>query len=114
MRSSKQKSAKGEFILEQDSEHDQAQEKLNKLKEISMKIDSGRKKSLDASSRNSGSPDKRMILTGDDAPFRKSLLGSENGENSIRIEQNDEPEQQQKPQPETIKESNDEEELEEA
>ena len=86
MRSSKQRSAKGEFILEQDSEHDQAQEKLNKLKEISMKIDSGRKKSLDTNSRNSGSPDKRFILTGDDTPFRKSVVGSDNGENSIKIE----------------------------
>ena len=79
MRSSKERSTKGEFILEQDSEHDHAQEKLNKLKEISMKIDSGRKRALDASSRNSESPEKRrMSRTGDDAPFRKSFGGSEN------------------------------------
>ena len=35
VRSSRQRSVKGEYILEQDSEHDTAQEKLNKLKEIS-------------------------------------------------------------------------------
>ena len=56
-----------------------------------MKIDSGRKRALDASSRNSESPEKRrMSRTGDDAPFRKSFGGSEN-EQSIRIEQNEEP-----------------------
>ena len=44
-----------------------------------MKIDSGRKRALDASSRNSESPEKRrMSRTGDDAPFRKSFGGSEN------------------------------------
>lgn len=44
-----------------------------------MKIDSGRKRALDTSSRNSESPEKRrMSRTGDDAPFRKSFGGSEN------------------------------------
>ena len=62
---------------------------------------------------NSDSPDRRISRTGDDIPFRINGTGSETGDLPILKEQIEEGETIEKPQPEPIKESKLEEDVEE-